>query len=24
LWGDRYIWLYPSTRTMSQEEAGIL
>lgn len=23
-WGDRYVWLYPSTRTKSDEEAGIV
>jgi hypothetical protein len=23
-WGDRYVWLYPSTRKMSDEEVGIL
>lgn len=23
-WGDRYVWLYPSTRTKSDEEVGIL
>jgi hypothetical protein len=24
LWGDRFVWLYPSTRTKSDEEVGIL
>jgi hypothetical protein len=23
-WGDRYVWLYPSTRTKSDEEVGIV